>query len=293
MNTVGASAASAASIRMRARHLKVGADFLPRLASALVLGPLVVLLTWWGGFPFEIMVVAAAIGVLWEWLRMAGAFPRNTLLIIGSFMLILAVLVLHVRPAPVAMSVILLGAIASALIARGGRTKRPWAPAGMIYAGALALAPISLRGDAQLGLVSLVWLFAVVWSTDIAAYFCGRLIGGAKLWPRVSPNKTWSGALGGALFGTLAGMLVLYLAGVSSFLLAAPVAFVVSVTSQGGDLFESAMKRRFGVKDSSGLIPGHGGLMDRLDGFITGAALALLIGIVRDAANPAQGLLIW
>ncbi|MFD2030644.1 phosphatidate cytidylyltransferase [Ancylobacter dichloromethanicus] len=159
----------------------------------------------------------------------------------------------------------------------------------MVYAGALALPAIVLREDAAFGLVSLVWLFAVVWSTDIAAYFCGRLVGGPKLWPRVSPNKTWAGTLGGTFFGMLAGMATLYLAGVRSALLAAPMALLASLASQGGDLFESAMKRHFGTKDSSQLIPGHGGLMDRLDGFVAAAALVLLIGLIRAPGAPRSG----
>ena len=154
-------------------------------------------------------------------------------------------------------------------------------------------AVLVLRADAQHGALAVLWLLAVVWSTDIAAYFCGRLIGGPKLWPSVSPNKTWSGSIGGALFGTIAGLVTLHLAGVPLGWPAAPVALMASIVSQGGDLFESSMKRRFGVKDSGHLIPGHGGLMDRLDGFIAAAAFALVVGLLRDPATPAAGLLVW
>lgn len=273
--------------------MRVGADFLPRLASALVMAPVAVLAVWWGGLPFTVLVAAASLILLWEWLRMVSAKPQGLLLGIGGAALLLALGMLVIRPAPVALFIIVLGAIASALAARGGRERRLWAPLGVLYAGALALPAAVLRGDDQFGLVALIWLFAVVWSTDIAAYFCGRLIGGPKLWPRVSPNKTWSGALGGTLFATLAGMAALYLAGVHTALLAAPVALLASIASQAGDLFESSMKRHFGVKDSSALIPGHGGFMDRLDGFVTAAALALLIGFARDPDAPVRGLLLW
>ncbi|MCK0208429.1 phosphatidate cytidylyltransferase [Starkeya koreensis] len=273
--------------------MRIGADFLPRLASALVMAPVAVLAVWWGGWPFTLLVAVAALTLLWEWLRMIAAKPHALLLAIGGAALLLALAMLAIRPAPVAMAIVILGAIASALAARGGRERRLWAPFGVLYAGALALPAAVLREDGELGLVAVIWLFAVVWSTDIAAYFCGRLIGGPKLWPRVSPNKTWSGAIGGTLVATLAGMATLHLAGVHTAILAAPVGLLASVASQAGDLFESSMKRHFGVKDSSHLIPGHGGFMDRLDGFVAAAALALLIGLIRNPQAPVRGFLMW
>ncbi|MCS0497799.1 phosphatidate cytidylyltransferase [Ancylobacter sp. MQZ15Z-1] len=273
--------------------MRLGADFLPRLASALVLAPVVIGAAILGGWPFEILVGVAAVLVLWEWVGIVGGRPRAVLVSVGGAGLLAALLILHIRPPASAVMIVALALVATALIARGGRTARLWTPFGVLYAAAMAIPVGVLRDDPALGLASLVWLFAVVWSTDVAAYFCGRLIGGRKLWPRVSPNKTWSGAIGGTAFGTLAGMIVVHLAGIESFMLAAPVAVLASVVSQAGDLFESSMKRRFGVKDSSALIPGHGGLMDRLDGFIAAAALALVVGLLRDGAAPAQGLLIW
>lgn len=273
--------------------MRIGADFRPRLISALVLAPVVLALCLCGGWPFTALVLVTALLILWEWLTVIGAKPKRALLVVGSLALMGAVLILAIRPLSAASALVILGMVAMALIARGGRRLRLWSPFGVLYAAGLALPALMLRAEPEVGLLSLVWLFAVVWSTDIAAYFCGRLIGGPKLWPRVSPNKTWSGAIGGAVFGMIAGMLTVYLGGLSSALLAAPAAFAASVVSQAGDLFESSMKRRFGVKDSSALIPGHGGLMDRLDGFITAGAFALMIGLLRDPAAPALGLLAW
>ncbi|QIB35677.1 phosphatidate cytidylyltransferase [Ancylobacter pratisalsi] len=273
--------------------VRLGADFLPRLMSALVLGPVVIVAAILGEWPFEILVGVAAILVLWEWVSMVGVRPKWALVGAGGLGLVAALLILHVRPPATALAIVMVTMIACALMGRGHRQQRLWSPFGVLYAAAMALPVEILRDDATLGLASLVWLLAVVWSTDIAAYFCGRLLGGPKLWPRVSPNKTWSGAIGGTAFGTCAGMLVVFLFGIDSALLAAPVACIASIASQGGDLFESSMKRRFGVKDSSALIPGHGGLMDRLDGLIAAAALALLIGMLRNPAAPAQGLLLW
>ena len=247
----------------------------------------------WGGGPFLMMIGIAAVLVLWEWTTITGGQPKSTLIGLGGVSLVAALIEIELGVPVAAIGAIFLGVAAAAFIATGGTSARIWALFGVLYAAGLAIPSLILRDDPMLGLASLVWLFAVVWGTDIAAYFCGRLIGGPKLWPRVSPNKTWSGALGGAAFATLAGMLTVHLFGIDCALYAAPAAFAVSIASQGGDLFESSMKRRFGVKDSSQLIPGHGGLMDRLDGFITAAVLALIIGLIRNPGAPAQGLLLW
>jgi phosphatidate cytidylyltransferase len=169
-----------------------------------------------------------------------------------------------------------------------------WMIAGLIYAGALLLAPILLRRDPAHGFTALMFLFAVVWATDIAAYFAGRAIGGPKLMPAVSPNKTWSGALGGALGGVAAGLIVVQCAGIAIAPALVILALILSVVAQAGDLLESAIKRHFGAKDSSALIPGHGGLMDRIDGFLTAAAAAVMVGLARGGLEgPARGLLIW
>lgn len=169
-----------------------------------------------------------------------------------------------------------------------------WMIAGLCYAGVLLLAPVALRRDASLGFVAMLFLFAVVWATDIAAYFAGRAVGGPKLWIAVSPNKTWSGALGGALGGVVAGLAVAHWAGLDIAWALGLVAFALSIASQGGDLLESAIKRHFGAKDSSHLIPGHGGLMDRLDGFLTAVLAAVMVGLMRGGIDgAAQGLLVW
>jgi phosphatidate cytidylyltransferase len=154
--------------------------------------------------------------------------------------------------------------------------------------------PTLLRNDPDYGLTALLFLFATVWATDILAYLTGRTLGGPLLWPRLSPNKTWSGAIGGLLGGVAAGIAVAYASGGTRGAVAGVLALLLSVVAQGGDLFESAIKRRFGVKDASNLIPGHGGVMDRLDGFLVAALAAVLIGILRQGvAAPARGLLAW
>jgi phosphatidate cytidylyltransferase len=219
--------------------------------SSLVLAPLVLAITWYGGWPFVALWTIAACIVLWEWSMLAKAVPS---------------------------AVAYLG----------------WMMAGLLYAAVLALAPAILRGDAVLGFVAIVFLFAVVWSTDVFAYFAGRALGGPKLLPAVSPKKTWSGAAGGTLGAVAAGLIVAKVAGLQLTLGVAAVALLLSVVSQLGDLLESAIKRRFNAKDASHLIPGHGGLMDRLDGFLTAALAAAMVGLLRGGFEaPARGLLIW
>jgi phosphatidate cytidylyltransferase len=137
-------------------------------------------------------------------------------------------------------------------------------------------------------------LFAVVWATDIFAYFIGRAVGGPKLAPRFSPKKTWSGAAGGAFAAVVVTIVIARAVGLNGMLALAIIAALLSTASQAGDLFESMLKRRFGAKDSGHLIPGHGGLMDRLDGFVAAAVLAALIGLIRGGIEaPARGLLMW
>jgi phosphatidate cytidylyltransferase len=175
-----------------------------------------------------------------------------------------------------------------------GAARAGWIALGALYAGAMLAAPLVIRADAGLGFVAMVFLFAVVWATDIAAYFAGRLAGGRKLWPAVSPNKTWSGAVAGAIAATVAALAVAAVAGIGPPAAIVVLGFVLSVAAQFGDLFESALKRSFGVKDASHAIPGHGGLMDRLDGFVAAAAAAAVVGAMRGGVDGAAGgFLLW
>jgi phosphatidate cytidylyltransferase len=144
------------------------------------------------------------------------------------------------------------------------------------------------------GLAVILWLFAVVWGTDTCAYFTGRALGGPKLWPRVSPKKTWSGAIGGLIGGAVLGLIVLWLAGIAVKWPHLLLSLAFSVATQGGDLFESSLKRRYDVKDAGSIIPGHGGVMDRLDGFIFAAVLAAICGVARGGVTEVpKGLAVW
>jgi phosphatidate cytidylyltransferase len=169
-----------------------------------------------------------------------------------------------------------------------------WLAGGFAYAAVLLFAPLILRREPDLGLTAILFVFAIVWATDIVAYFVGRAFGGPKLWAAVSPKKTWSGALGGTLGGMAAGLVTVGLLGIRIAPALVIMALLLSVAAQAGDLLESAIKRHFHAKDSSQLIPGHGGLMDRLDGFLTAAAAAAMVGLIRGGLEgPARGLLVW
>src|SRR5262249_44540264 len=171
--------------------------------------------------------------------------------------------------------------------------RRDWSSAGFLYAACAEAASILVRLDAVFGFVALVFVLLVVWVTDIGGYFAGRGIGGPKLWPRVSPKKTWAGAVGGFVASLVVACLFAALNLGKMVPLLALAAFL-SVISQLGDLFESAVKRRFGVKDSSQIIPGHGGLMDRLDGFVAAVVAAAIFGDLRSGAHGVRhGLLGW
>ena len=277
-------------------------DLMPRVLSALVLAPLAIIVAWLpssgyataGTWVFGIFWLIAAVAVWWEWTALvSGPTSSNRLMFfLGSSALILAMIVALTPRTRTPMLIIALGALAAGVFAQAER--RIWVAAGVLYAGTLLTAPILLRRDAELGLVAILFLFALVWAIDIAGYFTGRAFGGPKLAPGISPNKTWSGAIGGALGGMLAGGAVAALAGLGNLSAIALVALGLSAAAQAGDLFESAIKRWFGAKDAGRLIPGHGGVMDRLDGFIAAAAVAVALGVTRaDMDTAAQGLLLW
>jgi phosphatidate cytidylyltransferase len=279
-----------------------GSDLFLRLCSALVLGPLAIGVAYLGGWPFMAFWGVAAVLVFWEWTALVSGEHRRSVFLIGAAGIAFVCLLLgianyadrdaHPYGAWSAALVLAMGALGAAALSP--REQRLWIVAGIPYAGLLGVAPILLRSDAQYGLLAIVFLFAVVWATDIFAYFAGRAFGGPKLAPRVSPKKTWSGALGGVVAAIGTAVAIANLAGLEGKIAIVLVAIVLSLVTQAGDLFESALKRRFGVKDSSHLIPGHGGLMDRLDGFVAAAIVGLAIGLFRGGLEaPARGLLVW
>jgi phosphatidate cytidylyltransferase len=271
-----------------------GRNLTLRIASAAVLVPVALLFAYVGGWPFLILCALCASGILWEWARLVtdGSDPR--ILVPGWAALLAALVSTGTNRPGLAIAAVAIGAGFAGMAEATRSSARPgWAGGGVIYAGVAFLGPALLRRDGELGLSAFLFLAVTVWMTDIVAYLVGRGVGGPLLWPPVSPKKTWSGALGGLAGGVVGGTLVAYASGVGG-IGAAIVALGLSVLSQAGDLFESAVKRRFGAKDTGRLIPGHGGLMDRLDSFVVAALAAVVIGILHEGTHaPARGLLVW
>jgi len=278
------------------------ADLPLRILSSVVLAPLALGVAYLGGWIFVAFWGFAAFGVLWEWVSLVSETDRRAVLMTGGASVLLAVALTggvavgddDLRSARLLAAVIVLSMGTIGVAALAPKRRRGWIVGGIPYAGAVGVAPVLLRADADLGFLAILFLFAIVWATDIAAYFVGRGLGGPKLVPAISPNKTWSGAIGGVFAAAAAATVFATSAALSIVVALAVVAIVLSVVAQAGDAFESALKRRFGAKDSGHLIPGHGGLMDRLDGFMAAAFLAALIGLVRGGIEMAAGgLLLW
>ena len=272
---------------------RFGGDLPMRAAAGVTMMVVALAAAWVGGFWFLVFWFAAAALVLWEWQKLIDGERLMARLVVGAATLLaVSPLALH-GSVKWSLAALVAGAVLAAVAAGPTRSARVWAGAGVFYAGAILACPVLLRASPAYGLAAVLWLFAVVWGADIMAYFGGRLIGGPRLWPRVSPGKTWSGAIVGAVSGALLGVLVAFLIAPSG---ARPVpllilGFVAAIVEALGDLFESAVKRRFDVKDFSHLIPGHGGLMDRLDGFVAAAIFAVIVGWTRTSGDwIASGL---
>ncbi|MEM9634702.1 MAG: phosphatidate cytidylyltransferase [Pseudomonadota bacterium] len=265
-------------------------DLWLRLISAVILGPLVLLITYWGGVPYKLLILVAAILFLWEWFTITGT-PERSLTALAGFLSLILLSVFDYLSMPLGgFAVLIAGTIATFAFGGFSRTGR-WAAEGVLYSGLALYALLSVREGSN-GLLFSFFLLIVIWATDIFAYFTGRALGGPKLWKKVSPKKTWSGAVGGLVISTLLGAIVAYSAGAQSLVSWVLLAAALSVVSQAGDLLESAIKRRFDVKDSSRLIPGHGGIMDRIDGLVAAAIFAVVIGLISGGSfsDPIAGL---
>ena len=263
-------------------------DLALRVVSAAILAPLAIAAAYIGGWPFVAFWGVAALAIWWEWVRLVQPDAHRGVFITGACAVITEALLAGTGRLGIAVLIALLGAFAA-----GAAARNVWTAGGVLYASALLLALVFIRGDAEFGFMAIIFLFAVVWATDIFGYVVGRTMGGPKLAPSISPKKTWSGAIGGML-GAVAAALAIAIAIREAFLLALTLAITLSVLAQVGDLLESQLKRRFAAKDASGLIPGHGGVMDRLDGFLAAAVAMALFGMAHASAGaPARGFIIW
>jgi phosphatidate cytidylyltransferase len=280
-------------------------DLKPRVISAIVLAAGALGSAVAGGWIFAGVWAALSVLVYVEWFTIARSKPDSPpppgvhwsvapgVALLAALALAIAATLLagwSLRAAAPWLGVLFVAFLLA--VSRAGLAHRRWQASGMFYAGGLIVSVLVLRLSDAYGLVAILALFAIVWGADIGAYFTGRALGGPKLAPRISPNKTWSGFAGGITTGIVAGLLVLRIAGLPLSFALAVLCGLLALVSVAGDLFESHMKRRFGVKDSGHLIPGHGGFMDRLDAFLFAAILAAGIGLWRGGLqNAAGGLL--
>ena len=258
-------------------------ELLVRFLSTAVLAPIALAAVIIGGIPLALLVSLVAAIAFWEWTAIGRADEPWLARMVGGASLVVGLLGL----AALGTTWIgLTGAVAVfAVLAGRIRPAFRWMGLGLAYVAVPCAGFLLLRQAEPFGLVAVLFLIVVVWATDIAAYFGGRLFGGPKLWPAVSPKKTWSGALTGLAAAAIAGAVTVEVAHAASFLQGLAIAVPLSIAAQAGDFFESAMKRRFGVKDSGKVIPGHGGVLDRVDGLFGASVVAWFIAVLGLGGN--------
>ena len=274
---------------------RVGRDLWPRVVSGVVIASCATVAIVAGSWLWALLV-GGAVGIAgWEWSRIVrgsklDAAPDAAMVTHITFVVV-AVVLAGAGYYKSAATVVLAGGCLMLILT--ARNQPVLSAVGVLATGLPGVALVWLRADPALGIVAVLYVVSAVAMTDIGAYFSGRLIGGPKLWPRVSPNKTWAGLGGGMIAAALVGAIVANTvsgAATSHLML---LGALLAVVAQAGDLAESALKRRFGVKDASQLIPGHGGVMDRIDGLATASLLAAVWGLCFNIAAPAQAVLTW
>ena len=254
-----------------------------RGASAAVLIPIAVFGIWSGGVVWDVLVGVAVVLLSWEWARFCKiSIWRWPGLLMPAISLVVMLLAAF-GPPLAALGLLAAGTLVLFLLQRQGDI---WPAAGLFYIGLVGFSLVLLRGEDHAGLLNTLFLVLIVWASDTGAYMAGRALGGPKLAPAISPGKTWSGAAGGLIAATLIGTGAAALLAPGGASRAAAIAAMLGVMSQAGDLLESAIKRRFGVKDSSSLIPGHGGMFDRLDGVMAAAPMATALALLAGRGMP-------
>lgn len=250
-----------------------------RIMSAAVILPLALAAIWFGGWYFGAMILAVALAMGWEFSRLCQATPVLSVAVVATLLLVAGLSLFDLMRAAFAVAAV--GMVAGAVLCRIIGAQAPkLLPAGIAYIALALLSIVWLRFTGDAGPALFLWMVAVVVATDVGAYFAGRGFGGPKLAPRISPAKTWSGLAGGAVCAALAGILVLAAIGGGGYVWVALASAALAVVAQAGDLIESALKRHVGVKDAGKLIPGHGGVLDRLDGFLTVAPVTALMTLI-------------
>jgi phosphatidate cytidylyltransferase len=264
-----------------------------RTLSSVILIPAVLVGVWLGDIWFHLLVALLAVTMAREWTNLVHGRSSAQFALHAAAAFCGALLPTSLGW-PATLAVIAMITVLSLMLAKA-QSRRPsiWLVSGVPYVGLPAMAFVILREESQAGMLTIMWLFAVVWAADICAYFTGRLIGGRKLAPAISPQKTWAGLFGAILGGMAAGIVVAYGMGLASLTSLGILGGVLAVIEQFGDLFESALKRHYGVKDSGRLIPGHGGILDRVDGLVAAALVLAAIVITAGYFGAGNELFVW
>lgn len=269
---------------------RLGSDFHARLVAGLAMGAVAAVFTLSGVTPFAILVVLVALIVSWEWGRLVHGTEAGIVVAVLACTAALAGILATFGFVGLALLALPIGAILATLLSLGRNSA--FSALGVFYTGLPAVALIWLRSDASLGLLAVIFLIVIVITADTAGFVAGRLLGGARLWRRVSPNKTWAGLLGALIASAIVGALFWFAVPDASAVRLAVTGAVLALVAQAGDLAESALKRRFGAKDTSSIIPGHGGVMDRIDGLVAAASAVGIAAIAIDVHSPARALLL-
>lgn len=269
-----------------------------RVVSGLIALPPVLAAIYFGSPAFPALVGAGVVILWWEWCHLCGRSVRSPASIVGGVVVLAAVAAAAIDRPEAGLAIVAAGgalalvwAMAAGDKTGDGRSARSWGGSGwialgVVYIGFPTLLLVWLRDAA--GAMTVYWLFALVWATDTGAYAFGRLIGGPKLAPRISPKKTWAGLAGGMVCAAGIGAAFAALPAGHAYGPLAVLSGALAVIAQIGDLFESGVKRHFGVKDAGGIMPGHGGLLDRVDGLLTAVVAAALIALL-----DGERVLVW
>jgi phosphatidate cytidylyltransferase len=267
-------------------------DLGPRVLSAALLGCVALGLLYSGVYPFTALILMISLAMCWEWGRVVRTADTgsDTVLFVHGLAVAAAILLAAVGYAALALVALIAGTFVVGALRFGEKARL--SALGVLYVGLPAVALVALRGSEPYGFQAVLFIILTVIATDTLAYFTGRSAGGPKLWPNVSPNKTWSGLIGGVTGAGFVGAIFGMTTSGASIGRLVMIGLALGLVSQGGDLAESALKRGFGVKDTSSLIPGHGGFMDRMDGLVVAAVAAALIGLAVNVYAPARALLL-
>jgi phosphatidate cytidylyltransferase len=261
-----------------------------RLVSGIAFAALAFALTYAGPVPFAVLVLVCAMVISWEWGRLVRGVAFDLGFFVHAVAVAAGIVLAAAGYAALGLAALFIAAIilVPLYMGRGARLSA----LGVFYVGLPAIALLWMRGDEPYGFTAVLFIFAVVWGSDTAAYAAGRTIGGPKLWPRVSPNKTWAGFIGALAAGAASGAIFAALVGDADAVRLVLLGIGLAAVAQAGDLAESALKRLFHLKDASDLIPGHGGFMDRMDSLVAAATAAALLALLIDAHAPARALLL-